>query len=88
MWCNSRGINSTHHCHYSMASVDSKFDDLSDTDIDFLIDYTIFKNTKKVTVRRISVLKCKVANFKFSFKLVEVFLRVVNSLDILSGLPQ
>ena len=66
--------------------MDSKFDDLSDTDIDFLIDYTIFKNTKKVTVRGISVLKCKVANFKFF--IFEVFLRVVNSLDILSGLPQ
>ena len=48
-----------------MASVDSKFYDLSDTDIDSLIDYTIFKNTKKVTVGGISVLKCKVANFKF-----------------------
>ena len=48
-----------------MASVDSKFYDLSDTDIDSLIDYTIFKNTKKVTATGISVLKCKVANFKF-----------------------
>ena len=25
-WCNSRGVNSTHHCHYTMASSDSKFD--------------------------------------------------------------
>ena len=25
--CNSRGVNSTHHCHYNMASADSKFDD-------------------------------------------------------------
>ena len=63
MWWNSRGVNSTHHCHYTMASVDSKFYDLSDTDIDSLIDYTIFKN--KQTARGISVLKCKVANFKF-----------------------
>ena len=22
-WCNSRGVNSTHHCHYTMASADS-----------------------------------------------------------------
>ena len=26
-WCNSRGVNSIHHCHYTMASADSKFDD-------------------------------------------------------------
>ena len=26
-WCNSRGVNLIHHCHYSMASADSKFDD-------------------------------------------------------------
>ena len=26
-WYNSRGVNSIHHCHYTMASVDSKFDD-------------------------------------------------------------
>ena len=26
-WCNSRGVNSTHHCHYTMASADSKFGD-------------------------------------------------------------
>ena len=25
--CISRGVNSTHHCHYTMASADSKFDD-------------------------------------------------------------
>ena len=25
--CNSRGVNSTRHCHYTMASVDSKFND-------------------------------------------------------------
>ena len=25
-WCNSRGVNSIHHCHYTMASADSKFD--------------------------------------------------------------
>ena len=28
-WCNSRGIISTHHGHYTMASAHSKFDDLS-----------------------------------------------------------
>ena len=26
-WCNSRGVNLIHHCHYTMASADSKFDD-------------------------------------------------------------
>ena len=26
-WYNSRGVNSTHHSHYTMASADSKYDD-------------------------------------------------------------
>ena len=26
-WCNTRGVNSIHRCHYTMASADSKFDD-------------------------------------------------------------
>ena len=26
-WYYSRGVNSIHHCHYTMASADSKFDD-------------------------------------------------------------
>ena len=26
-WCNSCGVNSIHHCHYTMALADSKFDD-------------------------------------------------------------
>ena len=26
-WCNSRGVNSIHHCHYTMALADSKFYD-------------------------------------------------------------
>ena len=64
-WCNSRGVNSTHHCYYTMASADSKIDDLSDADIDSLIDDAIPKNTKKATAWGISVLKGKVANFKF-----------------------
>ena len=54
-----------------MASADSKYDDLSDADIDSLIE--------KATGWGISVLKGKVANFKFSFKPVEVLLRVVKS---------
>ena len=53
--CNSRGVNSTHHCHYTMDSADSKFDDLSETDIDSLIDDAIPKNTKKATAWGISV---------------------------------
>ena len=53
----------------TVASPDSKFDNLSDADIDSLIDYAIPKNTKKARLRILS----------FSFKLVEVFLRVVNS---------
>ena len=48
-----------------MASADSKFDDLADADIDSLIDDAIPKNTKKATAWGISVLKGKVANFKF-----------------------
>ena len=55
--CNSRGVNSTHHCHYTMASADSKFDDLSDADADSRIDDAIPKNSKKATAWRISVLK-------------------------------
>ena len=30
-WCSSRGVNSTHHCHYAMASVDSNYDELFTT---------------------------------------------------------
>ena len=56
-WRSSRGVNSTHHCHYTMASADSKFDDLSNADTDSLIDDAIPKNTKKATPWGISVLK-------------------------------
>ena len=63
--CNSHGVNSTHHCHYTMASANSKFDNLSDTDTDSLIDDAIPKTTKKATDWGISVLKGNVANFKF-----------------------
>ena len=63
--CNSHGVNSTHHCHYAMASANSKFDNLSDTDTDSLIDDAIPKTTKKATDWGISVLKGNVANFKF-----------------------
>ena len=48
-----------------MASANSKFDNLSETDIDSLIDDAIPKNTKKATAWGISVLKGKVANFNF-----------------------
>ena len=61
-WCNSSGVNSTHHYHYTMASADSKSDDLSDADIDSLIAAAIPKNNKKATAWGISVLKGKVAN--------------------------
>ena len=64
-WCNSRGVNSTHHCHYTIALADSKFDNLSDADIDSLIDNAIPKNTKKATAWGISVLIGKIANVKF-----------------------
>ena len=53
----SRGWNSTHHRHYTMASADSKFHDFSDADIDSPIDDAIPKNTKKATAWEISVLK-------------------------------
>ena len=64
-WCNSRGVNSTHHCHCTMASADSQFHDFSDADIDSLIHDKIPKNTKKATVWGISVLTGKVAYVKF-----------------------
>ena len=48
-WCHSRGVHSTHLCHYTMASAESVFDDLSDANIDSLIDDTIPKNTEKAT---------------------------------------
>ena len=48
-----------------MASADSKFDDLSDADIDSLIDDEILNNTKNATAWGISILKGKVASFKF-----------------------
>ena len=48
-----------------MASADSKFDDLSDVDIDSLIDDTIPEKTKKAAAWGISVLNGKVAKFKF-----------------------
>ena len=48
-----------------MASGDLKFDDLSEADIDSLIDDAVPKSTKKATAWGISVLKVKVANFKF-----------------------
>ena len=64
-WCNCRGVIPIHHCHYTMASADSKFDDLSETDIASLIDDAIPKNTRKVTAWGISVLKGKVASFNF-----------------------
>ena len=62
-----------------MASADSQFYDLSDADIDSLIHDEIPKNTKKATVWGISVLTGKVAYVNFWFKLVKVFLLVVNS---------
>ena len=65
LWCNSRGVNSTHQRHYTIALADSKFDNLSDADIDSLIDNAIPKNTKKATAWGISVLIGKIANFKF-----------------------
>ena len=58
-WSNG-GVNSTHHCHHTMASADSKFDDFSGTDFDSLIDDAILKNIKKATAWGISVLKGKV----------------------------
>ena len=64
-WYNSRGVNSAHHCHHTKASADSKFDDLSDSDTDSLIDDAIPKNSKKATAWGISVLKGEVAKFKF-----------------------
>ena len=55
LYCNSRGVNSTQYCHYTMALADLKFDDFSDADIGSLIDDVIPKNTKKATAWGISV---------------------------------
>ena len=66
LWCNSCGVNSTHQCHYTIALADSKFDNLSDADIDSLIDNAIPKNTKKATALGISALIGAITNFKFS----------------------
>ena len=51
-----------------MASAEPKYDDLTDADIDSLIDDAIPENTKKATAWGRSILKGKVANFKFSFQ--------------------
>ena len=67
-WFNSRGANATDHCYYTMASAEPKYDDLTDADIDSLIDDAIPENTKKATAWGTSILKGKVANFKFSFQ--------------------
>ena len=48
-----------------MFLADSKFDNLSQVDIDSLVDGATPKNTKKATAWRISVLKGKVVKFKF-----------------------
>ena len=55
LYCNSRGVNSTHYCHYTMALADLKFDDFWDADIDSLINDAIPKNTKKATAWGIRV---------------------------------
>ena len=65
LWCNSLGVNSTHHCHYTMALADSKFNNLSDAEINSLNDDGIPTNTKKATAKGISVLKGKIVNFTF-----------------------
>ena len=72
-------------CHYTMASADSKFHDLSDADIDSPIDDAIPKNTKKATAWEISVLKVTLRILNFLLNLVEVFLRVVNRLASFGG---
>ena len=77
-WCNSRGVNSTHHCHCTMASDDSQFYDLSDEDIDSLIHDEIPKNTKEATAEYL-FWQVRLRILNFSFKLVKVFLLVVNS---------
>ena len=57
-----------HHCHYTVASADSKFDDLSDTGIDSIIDFTIPKNTKKATTGEYLFWKERLRILNFSFK--------------------
>ena len=56
-----------HHCHYTVASADSKFDDLSDTGIDSIIDFTIPKK-KKATTGEYLFWKERLRILNFSFK--------------------
>ena len=57
VWCNSRGVNSTHHGHYTMVSADSKFDDLS-----VFLFCSVFnlnnKNVKALIARQLSGFIC------------------------------
>ena len=48
-----------------MALADSKFNNLSDAEINSLNDDGIPTNTKKATAKGISVLKGKIVNFTF-----------------------
>ena len=64
-WCNSRGVISIHHCHYTMASADSKFDDFCLQCIQFFDN----KNVNALIARELSGFTCTrslAMNSKFS----------------------
>ena len=61
-----------------MASVDSKFDDLSDAESDSLIDDATPKTPRQQLIGEYLFWKLRLRILNFSLKLVEVFLRVVN----------
>ena len=52
-WCNSRGVNSIYHCHYTMALADSKFEHLL---------YSVFnlnnKSVNTLIARKLSGFTC------------------------------
>ena len=50
---NSRGVNSTHHCHYTMVSADSKFDDFVCSVFDLN-----YKNVNALIARILSGFTC------------------------------
>ena len=47
--CNCRGVNSTLHCHYTMASADSKFDDFFQC-IQFESTHSVLVNYRNLPV--------------------------------------
>ena len=69
--CNSHGVNSTHHCHYAMASANSKFDNSIcqiQTPI-LLLMMQFIKPPKKQLIGEYLFWKVTLQILNFSFKL-------------------